>query len=321
MAETTPTPEVSPEQQLEAQFARRYAEPSPRESAEESDDGGTEPADEPEASASDTADDSDDAPAAERPDAEADDDGEEVDLDGELFKLPKKVKDAVLRQKDYTQKTQELASIKRIAQDRADFYEANNALMQQAFGVAAEVKALQGALQQFQGVNWSQLVTDEPQKAIALNLQRQQVMEALQARQQQLSQYQQHINTTQAQHKAKQLELGQQELQRRIGSLDGKTRETLAGMASELGYDERDLMSPAALHALHMAAKYKALVDSKPQIQKKVAQARAVSAPAARTSQSTAESSKVAQLKARAQKGNPKDVEAFLAARFASKMR
>lgn len=41
-------------------------------------------------------------------------DEEEVDLDGEMVKVPKKIADAILRQKDYTQKTQAVAEEKRI---------------------------------------------------------------------------------------------------------------------------------------------------------------------------------------------------------------
>lgn len=43
------------------------------------------------------------------PDAEAED-GEEIDLEGVKYKVPKAVKEAVLRQADYTRKTQEVAA-------------------------------------------------------------------------------------------------------------------------------------------------------------------------------------------------------------------
>jgi hypothetical protein len=43
----------------------------------------------------------------------AEDDSEEIDYEGEKLKIPKKLKDAFLRQKDYTQKTQEVAEQRR----------------------------------------------------------------------------------------------------------------------------------------------------------------------------------------------------------------
>ena len=43
----------------------------------------------------------------------AEDDSEEIDYEGEKLKIPKKLKDAFLRQQDYTRKTQELAEHRR----------------------------------------------------------------------------------------------------------------------------------------------------------------------------------------------------------------
>lgn len=311
--ETSPAQEVSAEAQLEAVFAKRYGEEKPEETEaaddspeETGDDVAEEPTDEPQ-----------DGEKEEKP-AETDADEEEIELDGELFKLPKKVKEAVLRQKDYTQKTQELASVRKIAEDRAQFYEASSQLMQQAFQDAANVHALGQQLQQFGQVDWNKLVVEDPQRAMQLSLQRQQLVEAYQQGQTRLQTAAQSIQQARELHRKQQTELGQKELQRRGITMDAKAREQMGSLAQELGFDERDLMSPAAVHALHMAAKYKAVIDAKPAVTKKAATAKPYSAPAARSSQSTTEASKINTMKTQALKsGKPKDVEAFLAARFA----
>jgi hypothetical protein len=49
----------------------------------------------------------------------SDDDSEEVDYEGEKYKLPKKLKDALLRQQDYTQKTQQVAEQRRAIEAQA----------------------------------------------------------------------------------------------------------------------------------------------------------------------------------------------------------
>lgn len=318
--ETSAEPQVSAEEQLEAVFAKRYGEESPAD--DEPDVAAAEEAEAAEETEDDRADgDADDDGAASEP-AEAkaktaDDELVEEEIDGEVFKLPKKVHEAVLRQKDYTQKTQEVASIRKIAEDRANYYEAANGLMQQAFQEAAQVHAIGQQLQQLNQVDWNKAIAEDPQRAMQLSLQRQQLSEAYQRGQAYLQTAAQKHQEIRSQHESQQLELGHKELLRRGVSIDAKTREQMLGMASELGYDSRDLMSHAAIHALQMAAKYKALQDSKPGVVKKVSQAKPYQAPAARSTQTTSAATKLSQLKTAAKKtGSTRDVEAFLEARF-----
>jgi hypothetical protein len=315
MEVTTPQAEVAPDPQatLEALFSKAEGKPPKAEAPEPEDAPEEEPQDEPEVDAEDAEE------VADQPEAPKDD-SEDVDLDGEVFKLPKKVKEAVLRQKDYTTKTQELASLRRITEDKQQYVEAREQLVNGAFKEAAQVESLKSQLEAYKMVDWNELIQADPQQAMRLNFGKQQLENSLKTAEAELQNVSQRIRTAQEQHKAKQLELGRAELQRRLGTVKEEDRTAMLALGHELGFDDRDLMSPAAIEALALAAKYKKLQASKPAIDKKVSQARPFTQPAARTSQLTNEASKSKQMQDRYRKtGRSEDVEAFLAARIESK--
>lgn len=309
--DTTPETEVpqSPEERLEALFSREEAAPEV-----EADEVETEDADDAEAAEE----------GAEEGQPEEADDSEETEIDGERFKLPKKVAEIVAKrdsfQKDYTQKTQEVAQQRQKVQDREQYLEARELIINHAFREAAEVEAIEAQLKQFDALDWNTLVTSDPQQALQLNFARQQLDRNLSQKRDALARAVDNAKQAQEAHKRKQTEFGQSELQRRIGKLDDSTRETLGKAAQTLGYGEAELHSPAALHALHLAAKYMALQESKPLANKKVAQAKPMQAPAARSGNQSIEANKREELKARVYKtGRSDDAEAFLTRLFESK--
>jgi hypothetical protein len=321
--DTSPVTEVpqSPEAQLEAIFARQTGEakPEPKEEAEapeaEADD------DEPEA-VSDTDTDTDEAE-----DGQSEEVADEVELTigDEVKKLTKaELAEIVAKrdsfQKDYTQKTQEVAEKRKAVDDRDQYLQARELVMQHAFKEAAEVESITAQLQQFQSLDWNSLIADDPQRALQLNLARQQLQDTLQTKQKALQEVIGRTQQMQEAHKRKQVELGQAELARRLGKLDDQTRAGLMSVAKELDYSEADMMSPAALHALHLASKYLALQKSKALTEKKVAQAKPMSAPAARSGNQSIEQSKREALKTRALKtGKTADAEAYLERLFSMK--
>lgn len=301
----------SPEERLTALFERAESGDAPE----------PERDDEPEDSAPD---DEPDDEGADNGQPEAADDGEDVDIEGERFKLPKKVAEIVAKrdsfQRDYTQKTQEVAEQRKAVQDRAQYLETRELILQNAFGQAAKVEGLEAQLKQFDALDWNALVSSDPQQAMQLNFARQQLDRNLAHARQELEVVVRNARAAQDTHKRKQLEFGQAELQRRIGKLDDQTRGALAQAAQELGFGEAEMHSPAALHALHLASKYIALQKSRPAVDKKVAAAKPMTAPAARSGNQTAEASRREELKQRARKsGRTEDAEAYLARLFESK--
>jgi hypothetical protein len=88
-----------------------------------------------------------------------DDDSEEVDYDGKKFRAPKGVKDGLLRQADYTRKTQELA------QQRRDFETSRDATLanDKAYNDAkVKLGVLDHNLEQYKSVDWDALQHADP---------------------------------------------------------------------------------------------------------------------------------------------------------------
>lgn len=98
------------------------------------------------------------------------DDTEEIDYEGKKYKLPKELKDAVLRQADYTRKTQEIAETRKALESRA------SEMVQQAeiASVTAEqrvnLKLIDQQLQTFSGMNWQQYAAEYGSDAVAASM-------------------------------------------------------------------------------------------------------------------------------------------------------
>ncbi len=319
--DTNPAQDVpqSAESQLEAIFAKKFGEAP---AAEPEDDTADEVDDTPEVEASADEDESE----ADTGQSEATDTDEiEIPVGGEVKRLKKaELAEIVAKrdsfQADYTRKTQEVAEQRKAVQDRAQYLEVREQLMQSAFKEAAEVESLQSQLTEFDSLNWNDLIATDPQKALQLNLARQQLQTRLGQKQAALQEITARNQQAAELHKRRQMEMGQAELSRRIGKLDDPTRAQLMEAAKELQFTDAEMMSPAALHALHLASKYLALQKSKPLTEKRVAQAKPMQAPAARSGTQTVEHAKRDALKARLHKtGRREDAEAYLTRVFESK--
>lgn len=110
------------------------------------------------------------APAeeADAPELELDDDGnpiepaedlEDVEHDGKKYKIPKELKGSLLRQADYTQKTQALAQERQaLESERSQHAEMTTALRSQI----GKVHALEERAEKFKQVPWDQLRAEDP---------------------------------------------------------------------------------------------------------------------------------------------------------------
>jgi hypothetical protein len=82
---------------------------------------------------------------------------EEVELDGETFKVPPKLKEAVLRQSDYTKKTQELAEHRRALQSQMQAVQIAQRFQQETAEDQAQLRGLEAQIAQYKNVNWQEL--------------------------------------------------------------------------------------------------------------------------------------------------------------------
>lgn len=99
---------------------------------------------------------------AEEGDEPSEDDSEETEYEGKRYKLPKELKDALLRQADYTRKTQE------VAEQRKQIEQAQAALRQQAEAQKALVKdyakveSIAERIEAYDKVDWQTLSQSDP---------------------------------------------------------------------------------------------------------------------------------------------------------------
>lgn len=244
--------------------------------------GGEEPADdvEPEAPQEEAAEDTPEGAASEEPEQPAEEDAEEVEFEGKAYKVPKELKGALLRQTDYTQKTQEVANLRRAVEDKQQFLDAQQQLMTAAYQEAAEYKALQMQAQQYESLDWASLYNADPGQALKLRDQRDKLTreiadkeKALQAKVQQQQQMRQ-------MHLQKQMDLGRQELARRVGNLTDSDRQAAIQQAQALGYSQDEigaLTDARVMHAIVELARLKSRSDSAAKVaEKKVASAKPI---------------------------------------------
>jgi len=91
---------------------------------------------------------------------------EEIEFEGERLQIPKgsKLKDALLRQQDYTRKTQEVAEQRRLYEqsvEQARLWQLDREFTQSIQPQQVLLAQFDAALKQYEGVNWAQMSTDE----------------------------------------------------------------------------------------------------------------------------------------------------------------
>lgn len=111
--------------------------------------------DAPEVDAESYSDDTDQAETEGAEDGQPEDDTEEVDWDGAKYRVPKPLKDALLRQADYTRKTQELADQRRTVEQHFTSLTQQAELQQATLEHRVNLRTVEQQLQQFQSTDWS----------------------------------------------------------------------------------------------------------------------------------------------------------------------
>jgi hypothetical protein len=166
---------------------------------------------------------------------------EEVDYEGEKYKLPKKLKDALLRQADYTRKTQELAAHKAAVEQAKAEVQQQAQFHREFLEELTEARSIAYQLEQFKQINWDAL--DETDPVQARRLERQQ--RALQDRQAELSRKVSEKGQQKAlqeqQVTAKQLQEGAEVLKRDIKDWSPAKAATLTEFAVQYGFQKEQV--------------------------------------------------------------------------------
>ena len=196
------------------------------------------------------------------------DDSEEIDHEGEKYKLPKKLaeewKNGRLRQQDYTVKTQDLAKQKTEFETAQQEFVARQQFQQQHIQAVAKVMAIDERLEQFSKLDWNALTDADPVQALKLD---RQMRELQQQRAQQvdgLQQSQAKLTFEQQQATARRQQEAREELSKDIpGFGTAEVQKQLLEVGKAAGYKQEELASvqdPRAVKLLHKAYLYDQLI-------------------------------------------------------------
>jgi hypothetical protein len=240
------------------------------------------------------------------------DDFVETEFEGKAYKVPKELKEALLRQADYTKKTQEVAETRKQVEERAQLLAAQERVLQVNFDKAVELREIQQRLSQYEQVDWQSLVDHDPVQATKLNLAYQQLQrEAAQKQQefQQVAQQREQLNAHQLQQT---LEVAKKDLLARIPDFGAEVAAKIKESGKAYGLSAAELESvidPRYVHVLHDAMKWRALQAQKPQAMQKVAEAPKVVKPQAQQPKPRINQAATDRLK---KSGRIEDLAAFL---------
>lgn len=213
----------------------------------------------PEDTADDQADEAADDDEGESDDAEADDEVKYVtvtDDDGNEWEVPEALSAGFMKSKDYTQKTQHVAEMRRAAEERERQIEALAKRNDEDLKIEAELSRLEAINERYNNLNWSQLAQDDfydaQQKQFDRQLVRERIEELKGAKN---ARHEQRLQEMQ-QETAKRIDEAEAYARANIpGWESGKDREIL-DFAREIGFDDEALrknMNGAFIRMLHKA--------------------------------------------------------------------
>lgn len=228
-------------------------------------------------------------PVEEAPEGQADDteeaaveeeSEEELEWDGQKYKVkgktPTEIRDALLRQADYTRKTMELSEQRKAFEAARQANDVQLKLREATLEKRAELYSLQQEYQRMLAQDWDQLTNDNPVEA----LKQQAKMKRLEARgaqiQAEVQGAEQQIMALQRQQSDELLRKGHEALTREIPGWNRDIATRLRDYGKALGYTENemnDVYDPRFVKALHKARLYDELIAKKPQVTKRVAEA------------------------------------------------
>lgn len=196
----------------------------------------------------------------------ADDGMEEIEHEGVKAKVPKELKDAFLRQQDYTRKTQEVAEQRRQIEAQAAEIQRQTAFQQQNIAEVARIVSLDSQLAEYSKLDWNTLIAQNPQQAMALDRQMRDLQGQRAQVAQSLTQKQQQSALNEQQATARQIQEGQRELEREIKGWSPEYANKLSEYGKKAGFPPEVLAKvtqPAFVKVMNKAYLYDQLVEKR----------------------------------------------------------
>ena len=225
-----------------------------------------------------------------------DPDSEDVEFEGKKYKLPKTLKEALLRQADYTKKTQEVAETRRALESQAQEFQQRVQIQQQTLQDHAHLMTIDQQLQQLEQLDWNRVIDEDPVQAMKL----QQQYNSLRGMREQvttrINHFAQQQFAQQQQSTAKLIESGSQQLAKEIAGWSPELAKSLKSYGVEKGGFSAEEMSsvldPRQVKVLHKAYLYDQLM-SKQQAKPKAEPAKPVTTIKAQKAQAAKDPDKM----------------------------
>lgn len=251
------------------------------------------------------------------PEQESTDDLVEVQAeDGTAHKVPAALKDAFLRQADYTRKTQHAATLVQTAEDRIQYAEAREQFNSEILGEVGELRAMQQRLKEFEGIDTAALYGSDPGTALRIRDQREDLRRAVAEREQGIRAKAGRLQAMQEAHYSKQWDLAVEGVKKAIGHYTPGEDAAMLKQVEALGLTLKEVRGryadPRILHAIYKAAKFDAIQANKGQAVKAAEAAPPVVKPGASKGPGVAAEQKYRDARAALKKSGSVDAAARL---------
>lgn len=240
----------------------------------------------------------------------------EVEFEGKLRKVEPEIKDALMRQADYTRKTMELAEHRKMFQQQQQQAVLQEAFQKESAPDTAALAKLEAQIDQFKQMNWAEMDTDTIVRARQaldqIKEQRDEVKAKLDAKR---DEFMQQVSRSREQL----LQQGAEFLKKTIPAWGEVAQKDSAQAALSVGFTKEEVsnfMDPRAVHLAWKAAQWDKLQAAKPSAAQKVKTAPPVAKPgSAATTESTASKAYMESRQRLKKSGSMQDAIATLLAR------
>jgi len=194
----------------------------------------------------------------------------EIEFEGKHYEVPKELQAAIMKNADYTQKTQTLAEERRALEEQQQQVQQTQQQLGINFEKRAELVMVEKDLQKYSNVNWVELSQQQPDKAQAHQANFLQLQNRHQALSNEISQAEQHAFNEQQQQTVKRIEESKQRLSKEIEGWSDTKAVEMGATAKSLGFTDNFVNavnsgampdSVPVLKLLDKAQKYDQLVE------------------------------------------------------------
>ena len=186
-----------------------------------------------------------------------------VEYDGTEYEVPPQLKDALMRQSDYTKKTQTLAEQTKQVEAQATAIKQQSELQQQSLDDVAQIKAIEKSIEQYNALDWNQLAQDDQTQYLNLDRQKRDLETERQNAITRLQQNQAKAIESQRAEHARIIEEGQRVLSKEIENWTPELAQSIATYGISQGLDERAVQSitdPVHVKLIDKARRYDELM-------------------------------------------------------------